>query len=102
MVLVSVFHGQRRRVGLAKAFLFNCCGYCRRKTRHPGAEAGESYDPYDFSDTEGEMPQGKSVSPTDKAGVPLTPDSSELLHVLVASHWALFGALCPRSLSREP
>lgn len=75
MVLVSVFHGQRHRVGLTKAFLFNYCGYFRRKTRHSGAKDGESYDPYDFSDTEGEMPQGKSVSPTDKAGVPLTPDS---------------------------
>ncbi|KAK1338318.1 hypothetical protein QTO34_001433 [Cnephaeus nilssonii] len=38
----------------------------RRKTRHHSdAGEGDSYDPYDFSDTEKEMPQGKRVSPID-------------------------------------
>lgn len=40
----------------------------RRKTRHSGAKDGESYDPYDFSDTEGEMPQ---------VHTPKTADSQE-------------------------
>lgn len=40
----------------------------RRKTRRSGAKDGESYDPYDFSDTEGEMPQ---------VHTPKTADSQE-------------------------
>lgn len=34
-------------------------GVFRRRTRRSDAKDGESYDPYDFSDTEKEMPQGK-------------------------------------------
>lgn len=37
-------------------------GYFRRKTRHSDAKDGDSYDPYDFSDTEEEMPQGEKMS----------------------------------------
>lgn len=40
----------------------------RRKTRHPDAKDGGSYDPYDFSDTEEEMPQ---------VHTPKTADSQE-------------------------
>lgn len=45
--------------GLPKAFVsLTCSGYFRRKTRPADAKDGESYDPYDFSDAEEEMPQG--------------------------------------------
>lgn len=36
---------------------FNLCHFSRRKVDASGAKEGESYDPYDFSDTEEEMPQ---------------------------------------------
>ena len=44
---------------VSQSLSLNCCGYSRRKTRHPDAKDGGSYDPYDFSDTEEEMPQGE-------------------------------------------
>ncbi|KAJ8792114.1 hypothetical protein J1605_020173 [Eschrichtius robustus] len=37
----------------------------RRKTRHSDAKDGDSYDPYDFSDTEEEMPQVHTPKATD-------------------------------------
>lgn len=42
-----------------KAFLLTAMGVFRRKTRHSDAKDGDTYDPYDFSDTEEEMPQGE-------------------------------------------
>lgn len=60
-------------------------GYFRRKTRHSDAKDGDSYDPYDFSDTEEEMPQGEKMS-----------DNNTLLIIqwLVALCTAFFGG-CP-------
>lgn len=67
----------------------NCCGHFRRKTRHSDAKDGDSYDPYDFSDTEEEMPQGKRAAPSGTRWS-LTADPSVLclLRLLVGSQWA--------------
>ena len=101
----SFSQGQRKRVGLPKAFL-NCSGYFRRKTRHHSdAKDGDSYDPYDFSDTEKEMPQGKRVSLSDNEVAPLAPD------VLFALCFAFYGGppifsawdpVSKRFIPREP
>lgn len=49
--------GLSPQIGFPKAISgFDCCGYFRRKTH---AKDGESYDPYDFSEAEKEMPQGE-------------------------------------------
>lgn len=76
------------------------CGYFRRKTRHSDAKDGDSYDPYDFSDTEEEMPQGERAYPGRE--VARGPDSLVLClppFCAPPASGSPLGPLCPRRLS---
>lgn len=67
LYIVMCACGPRSKWGSLKPCQFlDWSGYFRRKS---DATDGESYDPYDFSEAEKEMPQGERAVPHDPASL---------------------------------
>lgn len=74
------------------------CRYFRRRTHPSDAKEGDSYDPYDFTNTEEEMPQGERAAPTGKKVVWVSWLFNALCYAFACGFpfSSLLGALCPR------